>query len=224
MTTKLTYRLFEGLAGSILVLLGVLLTAKAVPQPLAVNPADLPARDPAATDWQVGMMAQPDQHFIVMMLPHHEDAIAMADLALSRAHHPELKTLAQRIKQTQTQENRQMRAWYQQWFGQSVPTESMGRGRGLIAGRNWQRPSQTGCMSTDLEPLNTAPDFDRTFLETMISHHQMGIRMAEMVLARSDRPEIQTLAQAIIQAQTAEIDQMQYWYQEWYPEGVAVNE
>jgi uncharacterized protein (DUF305 family) len=40
--------------------------------------------------------------------------------------------------------------------------------------------------------------------------------MAQMVLARSDRPEIQELARSIIKTQTAEIEQMQDWYQEWY--------
>ncbi|WP_210404517.1 MULTISPECIES: DUF305 domain-containing protein [Cyanophyceae] len=40
--------------------------------------------------------------------------------------------------------------------------------------------------------------------------------MAQMVLANSDRPEIRELAQNIIDTQTAEINQMQQWYQDWY--------
>lgn len=60
----------------------------------------------------LGEMVRSDQHFIVMMIPHHEDAIAMADLALTRAKHPEIKQLAATIKATQTQEIQQMRTWY----------------------------------------------------------------------------------------------------------------
>ena len=52
-----------------------------------------------------------------MMIPHHQGAIAMADLALSRAKRPEIKELAKSIKASQTRENAQMRTWYQQWYG-----------------------------------------------------------------------------------------------------------
>lgn len=236
MTNKLRFRLLKLLTGGAVVVLGVLLTAKAAPQMMGLNSADQPVApdSPSAPShhpmfrpdpqWR-NRMEQSDQHFIVMMIPHHDDAIAMAELALTHSRRPEIKALARQIQHTQTQENQHMRTWYQQWYGTQVPEWQMGMGQGqrLMAGHNWQQPGQGGCMSSDLNALTTAPDFDRAFLEAMVPHHQMGVRMAEMVLARSDRPEIQTLATAIIQAQTAEIDQMQYWYQEWYPAGVAAN-
>ncbi|GAB4367010.1 MAG: hypothetical protein Kow00121_04940 [Elainellaceae cyanobacterium] len=56
------------------------------------------------------------------------------------------------------------------------------------------------------------------FLSQMIPHHQEAIDTAQMVLERSDRPEMQEFAQAIIRVQTAEIAQMQDWLEEWYPE------
>jgi len=59
---------------------------------------------------QMGM-GYSDQHFIVMMIPHHDGAIAMADLALTRARRPEIKALARSIKASQMQENAQMRTW-----------------------------------------------------------------------------------------------------------------
>jgi uncharacterized protein (DUF305 family) len=40
--------------------------------------------------------------------------------------------------------------------------------------------------------------------------------MARMVEARSDRPEIEQLADAIITTQSAEIEQMRDWYRAWY--------
>ena len=51
---------------------------------------------------QMGMMGYADQRFIVMMIPHHDGAIAMADLAISRAKRPEIRALAKRIKASQT--------------------------------------------------------------------------------------------------------------------------
>ena len=88
-----------------------------------------------------GRMGPNDQRFIVMMIPHHEGAIAMADLALNRAKRPEIRELAKRIKASQSQENAQMRTWYRQWYGSDVPTWSvaslspgMGMGGGMGMG------------------------------------------------------------------------------------------
>jgi len=39
------------------------------------------------------MVGDMDRHFIEEMIPHHEDAVAMSELALTRAEHPELKQL-----------------------------------------------------------------------------------------------------------------------------------
>jgi len=63
-----------------------------------------------------------DAHFIVMMIPHHEGAIAMAELALQRSRRPEIRGLAERIRTSQSQENAQMRRWYRQWYASDVPT------------------------------------------------------------------------------------------------------
>ncbi len=56
-------------------------------------------------------------------------------------------------------------------------------------------------MGTDLNALENAADFDREFIVQMIPH-----------------PEIRNLAQSIARSQSAEIEQMQQWYQTWYPQ------
>jgi uncharacterized protein (DUF305 family) len=190
------------------------------------------------------MGTQMSQHFIEMMIPHHEGAIAMADLALSKAKRPEIKQLAEAIKKDQTREIQQMRTWYKQWYGKEVPASAdmgmMGSGQGMMGSD--RQPGQSpgpgtigsgqgmdqgkGMMNAemrrdmmgmnmDLEALKSAPDFDREFIRQMIPHHQMAVMMANMVL-NSDRPEIRNLAESIIKSQTAEIAQMRQWYQAWY--------
>jgi uncharacterized protein (DUF305 family) len=147
-----------------------------------------------------------DQHFIVMMIPHHDGAIAMADLALTRARKPEIKALARSIKASQNQENAQMRTWYRQWFGGDVPSWTTGGAMGM-GGMG---------MGTSLAALKNAADFDRAFIEQMIPHHRMGVMMASMAQTNSQHQQLRAMQQAMVKAQSREIEQMSQWYRSWY--------
>ncbi len=155
-----------------------------------------------------------DQHFIVMMIPHHDGAIAMTDLALTRAKRPEIKALARSIKASQTQENTQMRTWYRQWFGGDVPSWTTGAAMGR-GGMGMGMGGGMG-MGTSLAALKNAPDFDRAFIEQMIPHHRMGVMMASMAQSNSQHPQLQAMQQAMVKAQSREIEQMTQWYRSWY--------
>jgi uncharacterized protein (DUF305 family) len=173
---------------------------------------------------QMGMMGYADQRFIIMMIPHHDGAIAMADLALSRAKRSEIRALAKRIKASQTSENAQMRAWYRQWYGQDVPVWKPGAGWGWQGGMGEMMGTGMGIGAsgmgmhggTNLTALSTSKDFDRAFLEQMIPHHQMGVMMASMAQINSQHPELRELQQAMVRVQSEEIAQMQQWYRQWY--------
>lgn len=72
-------------------------------------------------------------------------------------------------------------------------------------------------MTEELKKQNGS-EFDKLFLEEMIVHHQGAIDMANLVLQKSSRPELRSLANDIIVAQTKEIDQMKQWQVQWgYP-------
>jgi uncharacterized protein (DUF305 family) len=151
-----------------------------------------------------------DQHFIVMMIPHHDGAIAMADLALTRAKRPEIKALAKSIKASQTSENAQMRTWYRQWFDGDVPAMTRGGAMGMGC------CSGMGMMGTSLAALKNSADFDRAFIEQMIPHHRMGVMMASMAQTNSQHPQLKAMQQAMVKAQSQEIEQMTQWYRSWY--------
>jgi uncharacterized protein (DUF305 family) len=165
-----------------------------------------------------------DQHFIVMMIPHHDGAIAMAELALTRSKRPEIRALAEQIQTSQTAENAQMRSWYRQWFGSEVPAwpggvrggpgMGMGPGRGMGPGMG-MGGGMLG-MGTSLAALKSAPDFDRTFIEQMISHHRMGVMMASHAEMHSQHRELRDLQAAMVKVQSEEITQMEQWYRQWY--------
>jgi uncharacterized protein (DUF305 family) len=59
-------------------------------------------------------------------------------------------------------------------------------------------------------------EFDQQFIDMMVPHHEGAVEMARIALARAAHQEIRDLAQAIIQSQDAEINQMKAWRQAWY--------
>lgn len=72
-------------------------------------------------------------------------------------------------------------------------------------------------MMGDMMDMSVGSEFE--FLAGMVPHHQQAADDAGIALERSERPEVQQLAQEIIDAQEAEIAQMETWLSEWYPEG-----
>ena len=161
-----------------------------------------------------------DRHFIEMMIPHHEGAVKMADLALKLSKRPEIRQLAESIKRDQTREIAQMKAWYKQWYGTSVPSAMMNHSDMMDMkkpmGMPMTKPMRMQNMMTgDLKALESAADFDKAFIQQMIPHHKMALMMSSMIVD-SDRPEMRTLSNAIVQSQSKEIEQMRQWYKTWY--------
>lgn len=72
-----------------------------------------------------------------------------------------------------------------------------------------------GNMMMGLEG-KTADEFDRAFISGMIVHHQGAINMAEAALKNAKHQEIKDMSNAIISAQSREIDQMKEWQKQWY--------
>ena len=158
------------------------------------------------------MMGNIDRHFIEQMIPHHEGAVAMAKLALEKSKRPEIKTLANTILVGQSSEIEDMTVWYKNWFEKDVPKENTAMmGGGMMSGNGMHMGGQA-----DMNSLETATDFDKAFIEAMIPHHQLAIMMAQMLKSGTDRSEMLSLANNIIESQSKEIEEMQNWYQSWY--------
>ena len=157
-----------------------------------------------------------DRHFIEMMIPHHDGAVKMADLALKRSKNADVLKLAASIKRDQVVEITQMRDWYKQWYKADVPdmaSHSIKPSNHNMMGMNGGKMGMGNMMSTDLKKLETAKDsdFDKAFLAEMIPHHKMALMMSNMIVD-SDRPELRKLAQNVLRSQSQEIDQMRGWY------------
>ncbi|MBP6913063.1 MAG: DUF305 domain-containing protein [Candidatus Levybacteria bacterium] len=156
-----------------------------------------------------------DAHFIEQMIPHHEDAIAMAKLAQIKAQRPEVKTLSNNIVTSQGKEITQMKNWYKEWFGRVLPTgNKIMQHHGMMSSSSSMHMGMMG-TDQDMEKLSNASDFDTVFVEEMIPHHQMAVMMAGMLKDGTQRPEMKKLADEIIKAQTAEVEQMRSWLTKW---------
>lgn len=143
-----------------------------------------------------------DVTFAKGMIPHHRQAVEMADLAPGRAASDEVKKLAADIKKAQDPEIETLSGWLDSW-GEEVPAEGeMDHSMHGSAG---------GMMSAeDMEKLREAKGaaFDTAFMEMMIEHHEGAVAMAGTEQAEGSYAPAKKMAGEIISAQEAEIDAM----------------
>jgi uncharacterized protein (DUF305 family) len=165
-------------------------------------------RDSDSEDDQMGMMnghghnskskmVGSDAMFLQMMIPHHEQAVVMSDLALSTSKDAEVLKLAKQIKDAQATEIIKMQGWLADSGLSKDPGHSMGDGMG-------------GMLSdSELSALkaSTGKAFDKLFLEGMIAHHEGAIHMV-MMIENSVNSDVNKLGQGIVKSQTAEIELM----------------
>jgi uncharacterized protein (DUF305 family) len=146
-----------------------------------------------------------DKAFIDAMVPHHQGAIAMAEVALKNAEHEEIKELSRNIFSAQQAEIEELKSIKKEEFGTSnVPMEmSQEQMRGMG-------------MMMDPKRLSKREPFDEAFIDAMIPHHQSAIEMAQVAQEESKIPVIRQLAEDIVDAQKREIEQMKQWRKQWY--------
>ncbi|WP_328971485.1 DUF305 domain-containing protein [Streptomyces sp. NBC_00239] len=144
-----------------------------------------------------------DVSFAKDMIQHHRQAVEMAELAETRAASAETKDLATKIKGAQDPEIKTMSGWLTSW-GEEVPADMSGQGHDMSSG-------MPGMMSmADMDKLKAAKgaEFDKMFAEMMIKHHEGAIEMAKTEKAQGKYDPAKKLADEVIKAQTAEIEQM----------------
>jgi uncharacterized protein (DUF305 family) len=148
-----------------------------------------------------------DVTFAQDMIPHHEQAVQMAQMAEGRAESAEVKQLASDIEAAQAPEIEQMRGWLESW-GEDVPSESMDHGD-----MGHESPSEMpGMMDADeLDQLEQAhgAEWDRMFLTRMIAHHEGALEMARTEIAKGENPDALALAKKVEKDQQAEISEME---------------
>jgi uncharacterized protein (DUF305 family) len=165
----------------------------------ASNNVSAPTSSQSVDSMMESSLSDADTMFLQMMIPHHEQAIEMSQLAATNTKNPDVLDLAARIEAAQQPEIDLMKKLLSD-AGQSVmPGHSMSHGM-----------SDDGMMDeVDMAALAVAKDleFDALYLTGMIGHHNGAISMASEV-SDSSNSDVKTLVSDIVSSQTAEIAEM----------------
>ncbi|WP_229052869.1 DUF305 domain-containing protein [Aeromicrobium sp. Leaf350] len=153
-----------------------------------------------------------DTAFAQQMVPHHEQAVEMSDLALdpARGASPEVQALAEQIGSAQHDEIELMNGWLEEW-GESEGSDHGGHGDGHGDHGGGDHHEMEG-MLTDEQMAEladaTGAEFDSLWLTGMIAHHEGAVTMAETAVADGKDPDVRELAEQIADVQKTEIAEM----------------
>jgi uncharacterized protein (DUF305 family) len=143
-----------------------------------------------------------DVAFATQMIPHHQQAVDLSALVPDRSTNPQVIQLATTISAEQAPEIQTLKVFLVQW--KENPDSDTGHNGpgdmamdGMVDDATMQR----------LESLK-GPEFDTLWLQSMIGHHRGAIEMAKAEIANGANIDAKALAQSIVTAQQAEIDQM----------------
>jgi uncharacterized protein (DUF305 family) len=131
--------------------------------------------------------------FAQMMIPHHEQAVTMSELALENTTNQDVIALATAIRDAQGPEIKQMQSWLGGKSESHMHDMEMG---GMLT-------------ESELKELASLKDsaFDQMFLTAMIAHHEGALEMAS-IIKDSTNSEVKKLYENIVTSQSAEIETM----------------
>jgi Uncharacterized protein conserved in bacteria len=163
--------------------------------------------------------ASPEAGFARDMATHHSQAVEMAFIVRDLSDDADIRTLSGDIIVTQSAQRGIFMGWLQQWGldqGTTRPPMAWMAGHGGHGAA--PAPSAAPAVSgTALMPgMATEDELARLkaakgdaaevlFLQLMIRHHEGGVLMAKGLLNLSDRPEVRSMAQHVVDTQSSEI-------------------
>jgi uncharacterized protein (DUF305 family) len=137
-----------------------------------------------------------DRALVAEMVPHHKAAIEMAEIAQERGQSGFVRSLAEDIIRSQGEEIDAMEDIDAELADVEVEPGDLGLSEAEMGPEH------------DIGELESAPVFDREFIDMMIPHHEAAIRMARVEIQRGENEDLKEIARAIIDAQRREIEAM----------------
>ena len=161
-----------------------------------------------------------DLDFARQMIPHHAQAVQMANMTMGRPVDPAVRQLAENIRPAQSPEVQQMVEWVTGW-GEEIPEtpiDHSNAGHDAVMdgmdgmGDMDEFDEMPGMMSgAEMEELADASDgdFQDMWLRMMIEHHEGAIEMAQEEEDNGRYRDAVKLAEGIESAQKKEIATME---------------
>ncbi|MEV7422668.1 MULTISPECIES: DUF305 domain-containing protein [unclassified Streptomyces] len=163
-----------------------------------VSPA---AAAPSAAPSAVSAHNAADVSFARDMIPHHRQAVEMADLAATRASSAEVRKLASEVRKAQAPEIRTLSGWLTAW-GEPAPARDAADHSGHTM------PGMMGDGDMSALEKSSGAAFDTAFLKLMTEHHEGAVAMARTEVAEGAHRGAKDMAESVISSQTAEITRM----------------
>jgi uncharacterized protein (DUF305 family) len=160
--------------------------------------------------------ASPEAGFSRDMAVHHAQAVEMSFAVRDGSTDPPIRALAYDIITTQTAQRGVFMGWLQQW---GLDQASSRPAMAWMAGHGGHGGAATTGVPATMPGMATADEMKRLqaakgkdaeilFLQLMIRHHEGGVQMADAVLKLSNRDEVRSMAQNIVNTQQSEISYM----------------
>jgi len=157
--------------------------------------------------------SEADVAFLSGMIPHHAQAVLIANWAASHGARADVRILCERIVVAQRDEIESMRNWLRD-RGQVVPDRAATHHRMKMNGVEHDMLMPGMLSPEQLAALDRArgPEWDRLFLEGMIAHHQGALKMVDELFDTAGALQDDDLfkfASDLYADQTAEIERME---------------
>lgn len=177
--------------------------------------SDNGSSSPESSESSAASANSADETFVTMMIPHHQQAVEMADIVLDKEGvDPRVTELAQQVKEAQGPEIERMLSWLDDWGVEYDPSS------GSMDGMEGMEGMDHGSMDGSMDGMMTPDDMSalenadgagasRLFLEQMIVHHVGAVDMARAALEDGQHPDVLELAQQVVDDQTSEINAME---------------
>jgi len=136
--------------------------------------------------------------YINSIIPHHQDAIAMARMVQNDAPHKEVRDAATTIINAQQKEIEDLTSWMSDWYGQQPnPDPRMKMSQSMMD------------MLMQADPAMR----EKLFLAMMREHHETAIKIGQLVLQKATHNELKDQAQEMIRSQQEEQAMFGGWLQ-----------
>jgi uncharacterized protein (DUF305 family) len=185
------------------VLLGVIVLLAAAVVSLSINRSDTNEMGNASGHMGHGSSSSTNPNytgadimFLQMMIPHHQQAIDISNLAMKASQDAELIELAKIIARDQAAEIKQMKAW----LADAGASEDMGHSMDGMGGM--LNDDELAALSAA-----TGKEFDVLWLKGMTEHHDGAIHMTQMI-EDAQNADIKAFGTKVIKDQSEQIAQM----------------